>query len=108
MQAHQGRTLTASRPVTRERWIHLAGKALKEGVEIRALEGGIVIATSGSDVSRAYLLSPHEDGGEMRCACTANAEFGNPCKHLAKWALDTGRITLPPDAESGDTGETRA
>ena len=89
------RVLCSGAPVTPARWQALARKALAEGVEIRQLDGGLVIATSGSDASRAYLLSPVDAGGEMRCACTANADFGLPCKHLAKLRLDLGQITLP-------------
>jgi hypothetical protein len=75
----------------------LARKARAEGVEIRTLDGGIVIATSGSDASRAYLLSPIEPGGEMRCTCKANAEFDLPCKHLAMFRFVIGEIVLPED-----------
>ncbi len=76
---------------TDERWHDALRRAHKEGIQIRQLAGcGMWIATSGSDDTTAYEVTP------WSCECWAG-EFGDPvCKHRAALLERLGRLALDP------------
>jgi len=88
----------AVRPITRrdtpERWQAAAKRAAAEGVTVRQLAGsGAWIATSGSDITIAYEVTP------WHCECRAG-EFDDPiCKHRATLRVRLGWLTVEPDPE---------
>lgn len=65
-----------------QRWQRAAQRADEERVRILDI-GGEYRATSSSHPLGSYRLCASVDG--WTCECTANSEFGLPCKHL--WAL---------------------
>jgi hypothetical protein len=79
---------------TPRRWRAALKRALREGVEIRQLQGsGMWIATSASDLNTAYEVTPWE------CECHAG-QFHDPvCKHRAALLVKLGRLRL--EEESG-------
>ncbi len=82
------------RPDTPERWQKAAERATAESVQVRQLAGcGAWIATSGTDATTAYVLTPWE------CECHAGA-FGDPiCKHRAALRQRLGWIMEDPEPE---------
>lgn len=85
-----------------KRWQHAAERAQEEHVRILAL-GGEYRATSSSRPLGSYLLHRTPEG--WMCECTANGEYGMPCKHL--WALTEALgldlisdIRITPEAEA--------
>jgi len=85
---------TSPRRATPERWQAAAKRATAEGVTVRQLAGsGAWIATSGSDTTTAYMVTP------WHCECRAG-EFDDPiCKHRAGLRLRLGWLTVEPDPE---------
>ncbi len=77
---------------TPARWQTALRRAVAEGVQVRQLAGsGAWIATSGSDVTAAYLVSANG------CECQAG-EYGDPvCKHRAAYWHALGRLDLEPE-----------
>jgi hypothetical protein len=66
-----------------KRWKAASERAIDERVRIVEI-GSRRYATSSSQPLGAYELSQTEGG--WACSCTANCEYGMPCKHLAALA----------------------
>ena len=77
----------AKKVATPAKWTELFGKAVREGVAVRQTGAGFWIATSGTDIRKAYVVSLTE------CECPGH-EFHNYCKHRALLAWTLGVLTL--------------
>ncbi len=84
----------APRLDTPARWQAALTRAHEESIEVRQLAGcGAWIATSGTDATTAYVLTPWE------CECHAGA-FGDPiCKHRAALRQRLGWIMEDTEPE---------
>lgn len=85
----------SNRPASDQRWQHALRRAHEEGVQVRQLAGcGMWIATSGSDRTTAYEVTP------WGCECHAG-QYGDPiCKHRAALLERLGRLRIEALQES--------
>ncbi len=88
--------VAGSRNPTPERWAKAVARALDEGVTVRQVNSsGAWVATSGTQPAVAYVLDIAH-GIVQSCSCPAG-DFGDLCKHAARWYFDHGLLDGPDD-----------
>ncbi len=88
---------------TPERWQAALQRASTQGVQIRQIQCGAWVATSGTDAEAAYLVTSHG------CECAAGVALDPVCKHRAALREMLGTLALDapvapavePEAEMG-------
>ena len=76
--------MRAQRQATQTRWSAVKERGEREGVQVRQLGCGAWIATSGTDVGGAYVVTFHD------CECRAALEGDPVCKHRAALRVRMG------------------
>ena len=95
----QSQTQTRTRVENPARWAKAAERAMREGIQVRQLQGsGQWVASSGSDVTVAYELGV-TGAVAHGCDCLAGLNADPVCKHRAAFYVLVGALPSAPEPE---------